>query len=146
MSYLLANEACKEAKKRASEWHLSSISRVEAQAQIVIGETLAIRYMRYHSTQLLENAISAFRQSVLMTDLKDADFVERTIKLSAPLRVRSTVNPINHYQRQAHLYEARHWAGKLIWSRPLRRHQHVGCVLKLGHLLLGSGAPVDSVI
>ena len=63
MSYLHADEAHKEAKKRASEWHLSSISRVEAQAQFVLGETLEKRYIRYNSTQLLENAISAFRQS-----------------------------------------------------------------------------------
>ena len=36
-SYLIANKACTEARKRASEWHLSSISRVEAQAQFVLG-------------------------------------------------------------------------------------------------------------
>ena len=82
-----------------------------------------------------------------MTDLKDANFVERALKLAAVLRMHSTGDQINHYQRQAHLYEARHWAGKLIWSRmPLRRWQYVNCVLELGHLLWRSGAPVDRVI
>ena len=146
-SYLIANIACIEARKRASEWHLSSISRVEAQAQFVLGETLRDRYIRYRATQLLEDAISAFRQSVLMTDLKDVDFVERAVNLSAVLRIRSTGDQINHYQRQAHLYEARQWAGKLILSRmPLRRWQRVGCILELGNLLWRSGAPVDRVI
>ena len=146
-SYLLANVACTEAKKRASEWHLSSISRAEAQAQFVMGETLRERYVRYRATQLLDSAISAFRQSVRMTDLKDAVFMERAFKLSSVLRIRSAANQTNHYQRHADMYEARHWAGKLIWSRlPLRRWQHVGCALELGHLLWQSGAPVDRVI
>ena len=146
-SYLLANKACTEARKRASEWHLGSISKVEAQAQFVIGETLRGRYIRYRATQLLENAISAFRQSVRMTDVKDANFVERAFKLSAVLRMRSRTDQLNRYQRQAHLSEARYWAGRLISSRmPLRRWQHVGCVLELGHLLWQSGALVDRVI
>ena len=146
-SYLFANKACTEARKRALEWHLSSISRVEAAAQLVRGDVLQRRYYEYRGTQLLENAISALRQSVLMTDLKHADFVERAFKLSAVLRMRSTTNQNNHYQSQAYLSEARHWVGKLIWSRmPLRRWQRVGCVLEIGHLISQSGAPVDRVI
>ena len=145
--YLLANEACRLARKRALEWHLSSVSRVEAQSQFIKGKTLKQRYKKYHATQLLEDTVSAFRQSVRMTDLKDANFAERAFNLSAVLRMRSNADQLNHYQRQAYLSEARHWAGKLIWSRmPLRRWQHVGCVLELGHLLRDSGAPVDRVI
>ena len=146
-SYLVANKACTEAKKRASEWHLSSISRVEAHAQFVVGETLLGRYLRYRATLLLDDAISAFRQSVRMTDLKDAVFMRRAFKLSCVLRTRSGLDQINHYQRQTDLYEARHWAGKSIRSRiPLCRWQHVDCILELGHLLWDSGAPIDRVI
>ena len=146
-SYLIANEACTLARRRALAWHLSSISKVEAQAQFIKGKTLRQRYKRYHATQLLDNAVSAFRQSVRMTDLKDANFAERACNLSAVLRMRSNADQINCYQRQAYLSEARHWAGKLFWSRmPLRRWQYVGCVLELGHLLRDSGAPVDRVI
>ena len=146
-SYLFATIACTEARKRASEWLTSSIPRVEAQAQFVLGETLQGRYARYRATQLLDNAISAFRQSVRMTDLKDANFLERAFKLSSVLLMRSAANQTNHHQRHADMYEARNWAGKLIWSRlPLRRCQHVGCVLELGDLLSQSGAAVDRVI
>ena len=146
-SYSIANEACTLARKRALEWHLSSISKVEAQAQFIRGKTLRQRYKRYHATQLLENAVTAFRQSVRMTDLKDANFAERTCNLSAVLRMRSNADQINCYQRQAYLSEARHWAGELVWSRmALRRWQYVGCVLEVGHLLRDSGAPVDRVI
>ena len=146
-SFLVANTACMEARKRASEWHLSSSSRMEAQAQFIIGETLRGRYIRYRANQLLNDSISAFRQSVRMTDLKDGDFLERAFKLSSVLRMRTTAYPPNDYQRQADLYEARLWAGKSIWSRmPLHRWQHVACVLELGHLLWDSGAPVERVI
>ncbi len=146
-SYEFAIMAGTLARLIASEWCLSSISRVEAQAQFFLGKILRARYDRYRASQLLDNAISAFRQSVRMTDLKDANFVERACTLSSVLRTRSNADQINHYQRQADLYEARHWAGKLIWSRlPLRRWQHVGCILELGHLLWESGAPVDRVI
>ena len=146
-SYAIANKACREARKRASEWHLSSISRMEAQAQFIIGVTQRGRYIRYRANQLLDNAISALRQSVRTTDLKDVNFLERAFKLSSVLRMRATADQTNHYQRRADLLEARHWAGKLIWSRmPLRRWQHVACVLELGHLLWDSGAPVDRVI
>ena len=146
-SYLMANKACTEAKKRASEWHLTSISRVEAHAQFVVGETLLGRYLRYRATLLLDDAISAFRRSVRMTDLKDAVFMERAFKLTCVLRTRSGLDQINHYQRQTDLYEARHWAGKSIRSRiPLCRWRHVGCILELGHLLRDSGAAIDRVI
>ena len=120
---------------------------MEAQAHFILGETLRGRYMRYNATQLLDDAISAFRQSVRMTDIKDADFLGRAFGLCSVLRMRSTAGQTNHYQRQANLLEARYWAGKLIWARiPLRRGQHVDCVLELGHLLWQSGAPVDRVI
>ena len=146
-SYLLANTACREARKRASEWQLSSISRMEAQAQFIMGETLQEGYVRYRAFQLLDNAISAYRQSVLMTDLKDANFSRRAFKLSSVLRKRAQADQTNQYQCQADLYEARHWAGKIIWSRmPLRRWQRVSCVLELGHLLWDCGAPIDRVI
>ena len=146
-SYLIANKACTDAKKRASEWHLSSISKVEAVAQFVVGEAQLGRYHRYRATLLLDDAISAFRRSVRMTHLKDAAFMERALKLSSVLRTRAGLDHINHYQRQTDLYEARHWAGKSIRSRiPLYRWQHVGCILELGHLLWDSGAPIDRVI
>lgn len=120
---------------------------MEAQAQFIIGETQRGRYIRYRANQLLDNAISALRQSVRTTDLKDVNFLERAFKLSSVLRMRATADQTNHYQRRADLLEARHWAGKLIWSRmPLRRWQHVACVLELGHLLWDSGAPIDRVI
>ena len=146
-SYAFAGFACREARTRVSEGRLSSISRVEAQAQFILGETLRGRYFRYHATRLLDNAISAFRQSVRMTDIRDADFLARAFRLSSVLRIRSTADQTEHYQRQADLFEARYWAGKLVWARiPLRRGQHVDCVLELGHLLWDSGAPVERVI
>lgn len=146
-SYGLANIASEEARRRASEWHLSSISRQEAQAQFILGEILRCRYARYRANQLLDNAISALRQSVRTTDLKDVDFPERAFRLSYVLRMRAAADQTTHYQRQTDLFEARHWAGKLIWSRlPLRRWQHMLCVISLGSLLYDSGASVDRVI
>ena len=48
-SYEWANRACTGARERASEWHLSGISRVEAQAQFVMGKILRERYIRYRA-------------------------------------------------------------------------------------------------
>lgn len=62
---------------------------MEAQAQFIMGKTLQERYVRYRADQLLDNAISAYRQSVRMTDLKDADFLRRALKLSSVLRKRA---------------------------------------------------------
>ena len=87
---------------------------MEAQAHFIMGETLHERYVRYRATQLLDDAISAYRQSARMTDLKDADFLRRVFKLSSVLRKRAQADQTNQYQRQADLYEARHWAGKFI--------------------------------
>ena len=146
-SYQFANMLCTEARNIALEWHLSGISVVDAQAQFIIGEILQDRYARYRASQLLDNAISAFRQSARMTDLKDAVFMHRALKLSSVLRKRSAIARIKHHQRQTDMYEARYWAGKSIRSHiPLSRWQHVSCTLELGHLIWQSGAPVDRVI
>lgn len=146
-SYLIANKLCTRARTIALEWHLSGISKAEAQAQFIMGEILQDRYARYRASQLLDNAISAFRQSARMTDLKDAVFMHRALKLSSVLRMRSAPAWTKHHQRQTDMYEARHWAGKSMRSHiPLSRWQHVGCALELGHLIWQSGAPVDRVI
>lgn len=145
-SYLYADLLCTAARAIALEWHLSGISGVEAQAQFIMGEILQDRYARYRASQLLDNAISAFRQSARMTDVKDAVFMHRALRLSSVLRMRSAAAPTKHYQRQTDMYEARHWAGKSIQSHiPLSRWQHVGCTLELGHLIWQSGAPSDRV-
>ena len=146
-SYNFAKEACTAAKNRAIEWHITRISRVEAEGLFIMGEVQRSRYKRFGATPLLDDAVSSFRQSAQMTEQKDADFAKRASELSCILRMRSKDDQINAYQRQADLYEARHWVGKMILSRqPLRRRDHVGCVLEIGHVLWDSGGPIDRVI
>jgi tetratricopeptide (TPR) repeat protein len=146
-AYNFAKEACTVAKIRASGWHVSGISGVEAEGLFIMGEVQRSRHERFGATSLLDDAVSSFRQSAQMTEQKDADFAERASALSAILRKRSKADHTNAYQRQADLYEARHWVGKVILSRlPLRRRDHVDCVLEIGHVLWDSGGPVDRVI
>lgn len=146
-AYNMVKEACTVAKIRASEWNISGISGVEAEGLFIMGQVQRSRHERFGATSLLDDAVSSFRKSAQMTEQKDADFAERASALSAILRKRSKADQTNADQRQADLYEAKHWVGKMILSRlPLRRRAHVDCVLEIGHLLRDSGEPVDRVI
>ena len=118
---------------RKSEW---PVQHIEAGLRFTLGEIQRGRFRKYGAAPLLEDAVSHFRLSVLLTAPREDAFGRRAAELSGILRTRANSDFVDQTQRSADLAEAQYWIQQMILGpMPMRRSDRIQMILELGHFV-----------
>ncbi|KAL8822489.1 MAG: hypothetical protein Q9191_006775 [Dirinaria sp. TL-2023a] len=132
-AHSFAVDALDRIQARKSEW---PVQHIEADVRFTLGEIQRSRFEKYGAVPLLEDAVSQFRLSVLLTARREDPFGRRAAELSGILRSRANSASVDQTQKSADLIEAQYWIQEMILGpMPMRRSDRIEMILQLGHLI-----------
>ena len=118
---------------RKSEW---PVQQVEAAVRFTLGEIQRSRFEKYGAAPLLEDSVSQFRSSVLLTPRGEDTFGRRAAELAGILRKRAGSPFVDQAQISTDLAEAQYWIQQMILGPfPMRYSDRIEMIQQLGHLV-----------
>ena len=132
-AYSFTLKALNFIQARKAEW---PVQYVEAGVCFTLGQIQSRRFHRYNAVSLLEDSVSYFRSSALLTPRDGGAFGRRAAGVVSSLRIRAKHHLRTQAQQMADLTEAQFWIQKIILGpKPLRSSDHIEIILELGHFI-----------